>query len=75
MSYRRTNDGSGREVARSTAGATGGGDHEMAGRISAAVRPNIATFCRCGLAFFGHDVDQADHRWREHRDNVISAQN
>ena len=27
MSYRRTNDASGQEVARSTAGATGSGDH------------------------------------------------
>lgn len=40
--------------------------HAFAGRASAAARPNMVTFCRCGLGFFGRDVQQADERLDEH---------
>jgi hypothetical protein len=40
--------------------------HFMAGRVSAANVPNIVTFCRCGLAFFGKNVTEADARFHEH---------
>jgi hypothetical protein len=40
-------------------------DHRMAGRIAGG--SGIATFCTCGLAFFGFDVDVADERFLAHR--------
>jgi hypothetical protein len=40
--------------------------HYLAGRVAAANRPNIVTFCRCGLGFFGQDVSEADKRFEEH---------
>ena len=51
-------------------------DHYMTGRISAAAsyddhgvqrgpRP-MASFCRCGLAFYGQDITEADGRLYDH---------
>lgn len=39
--------------------------HELLGRISGAT--GIASFCSCGLAFFGRDVAAADQRLAAHR--------
>lgn len=52
------------EVPPPVAAAPEPDDHRMAGRIAGG--SGIATFCACGLAFFGFDVDVADQRWRAH---------
>jgi len=41
-------------------------EHYLAGRIAAANAPNIVSFCRCGLGFFGHNVQAADRRLEDH---------
>ncbi len=54
----------------------GSRDHYMTGRISGAAsyddqgtrigpRP-MASFCRCGLSFYGVDTSEADQRLSEH---------
>jgi len=45
--------------------------HSMAGRLSngtawRAGGRDMVTFCRCGLAFYGLNVQESDRRWREH---------
>jgi hypothetical protein len=41
-------------------------EHLLAGRVAAANTPNIVTFCRCGLGFWGKDTNEADDRFDEH---------
>jgi hypothetical protein len=42
-------------------------EHQLMGRISGA--SGIASFCSCGLAFFGGTVTIADRRFSEHYEN------
>lgn len=44
--------------------------HEFAGRISGA-SSNIASFCSCGLAFFGNSVAEADNGQRVHSSDAL----
>ena len=43
-------------------------EHKLLGRISGA--SGIASFCSCGNAYFGSNVDQADQRLQKHRDEL-----
>lgn len=46
--------------------------HGIAGRISAAVTPNMVSLCTCGRAFFGAGVQQADVRLQAHVQRVTA---
>jgi hypothetical protein len=45
-------------------GPTPSEGHQLNGRISGA--SGIASFCSCGLAFYGRDVSEADTRFDGH---------
>ncbi len=46
--------------------------HQLAGRVSAAIVPNMVAFCTCGLGFWGEDITQADTRLEGHIQSVTA---
>jgi hypothetical protein len=41
------------------------GEHQLLGRVGTA--HSMVSYCSCGHAYYGRNVDEADRRFRQHR--------